>query len=136
MGARTGRQYIKGLQDQQREVWLGGERVKDVTTHPAFRNSAASVALLYEALHDKAQKDVLVDEISVTDNALTRPWKVTKTYNRDSDPRPFWREDVCAEGNSHVYIGGDNYMISADGHLMPAKKGQKPPDMRHFRANQ
>src|SRR6266850_235976 len=27
MGARTGRQYIKGLQDQQREVWLGGERV-------------------------------------------------------------------------------------------------------------
>ena len=30
-----------------------------MTTHPAFRNSAASVALLYEALHDKAQKDVL-----------------------------------------------------------------------------
>ena len=30
-----------------------------MTAHPAFRNSAASVALLYDALHDKATKDVL-----------------------------------------------------------------------------
>ncbi|MGU0171629.1 4-hydroxyphenylacetate 3-hydroxylase N-terminal domain-containing protein [Escherichia coli] len=28
-----------------------GEQVKDVTTHPAFRNAAASVAQLYDALH-------------------------------------------------------------------------------------
>jgi hypothetical protein len=31
-----------------------------------------------------------------------------------------------------VKIGGENYMIGADGLLMPAKKGQKPPDLRHF----
>ena len=80
----------------------------------------------------KTDRNVLVDEITVTDNALTRPWKVTKNYNRDTDPWPYWREDVCAEGNNHIYIGGENYMISADGHLMPAKKGQKPPDLRHF----
>ena len=35
MPARTGAEYIKGLQDQEREIWLRGERVKDVTTHPA-----------------------------------------------------------------------------------------------------
>ena len=32
MPARTGRQYIEGLREQRREVWLRGERVKDVTT--------------------------------------------------------------------------------------------------------
>ena len=31
MAARTGAEYMKGLQAQEREVWLRGERVKDVT---------------------------------------------------------------------------------------------------------
>jgi hypothetical protein len=39
---------------------------------------------------------------------------------------------VCAEGNNHVFINGENYMMSADGYLMPAKKGQQPPDLRYF----
>ena len=54
----TGAEFLESLRDG-REVYIYGERVKDVTTHPAFRNSAASVALLYDALHDKAFKDVL-----------------------------------------------------------------------------
>ena len=49
----TGAEFLESLRDG-REVYIYGERVKDVTTHPAFRNSAASVALLYDALHDKA----------------------------------------------------------------------------------
>ena len=43
MGARTGAEFIAGLRDQ-REVWLGNERVEDVTTHPAFRAAVESVA--------------------------------------------------------------------------------------------
>ena len=54
----TGAEFLESLRDG-REVYIYGERVKDVTTHPAFRNSAASVALLYDALHDKTTKDVL-----------------------------------------------------------------------------
>ena len=49
----TGAEFLESLRDG-REVYIYGERVKDVTTHPAFRNAAASVALLYDALHDKA----------------------------------------------------------------------------------
>jgi hypothetical protein len=37
-----------------------------------------------------------------------------------------------AEGNNHVEIRGQNYFLSADGYLMPAKKGQAPPDLRYF----
>ena len=80
----------------------------------------------------KTDPGLLYDEITVTDNALTRPWKVTKSYKRDPSPRPYWREDVCAEGNNHVFINGENYMLSAEGYLMPAKKGQQPPDLRYF----
>src|ERR1700685_3332007 len=54
----TGAEYLASLRDG-REVYIYGERVKDVTTHPAFRNSAASVAQLYDALHDAETKDVL-----------------------------------------------------------------------------
>jgi 4-hydroxyphenylacetate 3-monooxygenase len=54
----TGSEYLESLRDG-REVWIYGERVDDVTTHPAFRNAARSIARLYDALHDPAQQDVL-----------------------------------------------------------------------------
>jgi len=81
---------------------------------------------------NKSDPSILRNEIIVVDDALTRPWAVTKTYKRDPSPRPYWRENVCAEGNSHVRIGKENYMVSADGYLMPAKKDQAPPDLRYF----
>ena len=54
----TGEEYLKSLQDG-REIYIYGERVKDVTTHPAFRNAAASVAQLYDALHKPEMQDSL-----------------------------------------------------------------------------
>src|SRR5277367_5789030 len=52
----TGKQYLDSLKDD-REVYIYGERVKDVTTHPAFRNTARMVARLYDALHDPKHAD-------------------------------------------------------------------------------
>jgi 4-hydroxyphenylacetate 3-monooxygenase len=54
----TGKEYLESLRDG-REVFVYGERVKDVTTHPAFRNAARSIARLYDALHDPAAQGVL-----------------------------------------------------------------------------
>jgi 4-hydroxyphenylacetate 3-monooxygenase len=54
----TGQEYLESLRDG-REVYIYGERVDDVTTHPAFRNAARTIARLYDALHDPKQKDVL-----------------------------------------------------------------------------
>jgi 4-hydroxyphenylacetate 3-monooxygenase len=54
----TGSEYLESLRDG-REVWIYGERVKDVTAHPAFRNAARMIARLYDALHDPATHDVL-----------------------------------------------------------------------------
>jgi hypothetical protein len=82
---------------------------------------------------DKADPNVLYDEITVIDNAMTRPYAKKQKAMRNPSPRPVWHSDVCSENNSHVKIGEDTYYISADGKLMPAKKGQKPPDLTYFK---
>ncbi|PYN40214.1 MAG: 4-hydroxyphenylacetate 3-monooxygenase, oxygenase component, partial [Candidatus Rokuibacteriota bacterium] len=57
MPARTGAEYIKGLQNQEREIWLRGERVKDVTTHPGLANGVRAIAALYDLQHGPALRD-------------------------------------------------------------------------------
>src|SRR3954467_10471976 len=57
MPARTGRQYLNGLREQERQVWLGGERVKDVTTHPGLAGGAHAIASLYDMQWDAKLHD-------------------------------------------------------------------------------
>ena len=59
MPARTGQQYIDGLSENPAEVWIRGERVDDVTTHPSFQNGVRSLAALYDQQHDSATKDAM-----------------------------------------------------------------------------
>jgi hypothetical protein len=82
---------------------------------------------------DKTEKDLLRDEITVVDNALTRPWTVTKKYRHVAEARPIWHFNDCAEDNHHVRVGKEDYFISEDGYLMPVKKDQTPPDLRYFK---
>ena len=42
-------------------------------------------------------------------------------------------EENCGESNNHVTIADEDYMLSAEGLLMPAEKDQPPPDLRYFR---
>ncbi len=57
-GPYTGKEYLDSLNDD-REVWIYGERAKDVANHPAFRNSARMFARLYDALHDPERIDLM-----------------------------------------------------------------------------
>ena len=61
-----GQQYLESLRDG-RVVYLNGEKVKDVTTHPAYRNSARSYAKMYDALHDKELSKTLTTETEYGD---------------------------------------------------------------------
>ena len=60
MPAKTGAQYIANLRDNPAEVWMRGERVKDVTTHPALKGGVKSVAALYDRQHDEKVGDEMV----------------------------------------------------------------------------
>jgi hypothetical protein len=80
---------------------------------------------------DKQDPEVLHDEMTTIDHALTRPWTVDKTYRLQKNPD--WVQNICTVGNMHVVVGRDAYFLSADGLLMPSKKDQAPPDLRYFR---
>jgi len=82
---------------------------------------------------DKSDPNVLHDVITTYDHALTRPWTVDKRYLRVPQEKVIFYENECSEYNQHVIIGKEGYYLSADGYLMPVKKGQKPPDLRYFK---
>src|ERR1700730_4555877 len=81
---------------------------------------------------DKADRNLLHDEITVIDHALTRPWKVMKSYRRNLDPLADWPEYICIERNPFIHIGNEYYKVSQDGYLMPTRENQPPPDSRYF----
>jgi hypothetical protein len=111
-----------------------GPRAFDATGLPlAFDNESIFNERFYL---DKANSNIMHDMITVIDHALTRPWTADKTYRRNDKVYPNWRESHCIEGNVHIVIGKENYYLSADGLLMPAKKNQAPPDLRYFKQSQ
>src|ERR1043166_6336059 len=81
---------------------------------------------------DTSNPNILHNDVTSIDNALTRPWSVQRSYRRLLNPA-VWTEMHCNEDNHHVVIGHQNYIVSGDGLLMPARKDQPPPDLRKFR---
>jgi hypothetical protein len=105
-----------------------GPRSFDNAGHPLH---ADNQTVIKERIYrDKNDPDILHDEMTTIDNALTRPWTVLKTYKKTNAPD--FVQNICSAGNNHVQVGKDSYFLSADGFLMPVKKDQAPPDLRYF----
>jgi hypothetical protein len=111
---------------------LRGPRALDATGMPLFSDPESRV--LERISLDRSNPNVMLDEITTIDAALTKPWTVVKKYHRNPQERPEWPEENCAEGNGHVVIRGQSYFLAADGNLMPTSKGQPAPDLRFFGA--
>jgi len=108
---------------------LRGPRSLDSSGIPVH---ADQETVVHERLFlDRANADVLYDEITVIDHALTRPWTVTRRYRRER--HPVWLETICGEIEPQARIGAEDYYVTADGLLMPTRKDQAPPDLRNFR---
>jgi hypothetical protein len=107
-----------------------GPRVYDSSGLPLHRDNQS---VFKERIYlDKTDPNILHDEITVIDNALMRPWTVDKKYIRNADPLSEWPESVCTEVNSQVFVGKELYYLSADGLLMPTRKGQPAPSTKYF----
>ncbi len=111
-----------------------GPRAYDASGLPLHFDNQS---IFKERFHlDKSDPNLLHDEITVFDHALTRPWSVDKTFRRSAKRYPNWGRSSCTEGNAQIVIGEENYFLSAEGFLMPAKKDQAPPDLRYFKQSQ
>jgi hypothetical protein len=107
---------------------LKGPRIFDPSGIPLHKDN--QTVIKERMFLDKADPNILRDELTTFDHALTRPWTVIRGYQRDRNP--IWIEDHCAENNQYVFIRGESYLKSADGSLMPTRKDQPPPDLKYF----
>ena len=81
MPARTGRQYLEGLRSQDREIWLGGERVHDVTTHPGLVNGARAIASLYDMQSDPQFKEIMTYRSPTTGHPVGLSFIIPRTHD-------------------------------------------------------
>ncbi|HEY1849751.1 MAG TPA: 4-hydroxyphenylacetate 3-monooxygenase, oxygenase component [Candidatus Binataceae bacterium] len=79
MPARTGQQYIDGLRAQEREIWLGGERVRDVTRHKGLSGGVKAIASLYDMQHDPKLKKVMTYKSPTSGDRVGRSFSNPKT---------------------------------------------------------
>jgi hypothetical protein len=107
-----------------------GPRAYDATGMPLARDNQS---IIKERIRlDKADHNTLYNEITVYDHALTRPYSIVRKAVRNLNPRPNWRTEECPADNTWVRVGNEAYYRSADGNLMPIKKGQAAPDLKYF----
>src|SRR5215468_12145133 len=60
MPARAGQDFLRELKDD-REIWVGSERVRDVAAHPTFAGAARSLAALFDLQHEAADVCLMAD---------------------------------------------------------------------------
>ena len=77
MLARDGSRHLESLRDG-REVFISGERVADVTEHPAFKNSVRSAAYLYDHQSDNPDKMTFVSPD--TGERVSRCWQLPTSH--------------------------------------------------------
>ncbi|HSI00183.1 MAG TPA: 4-hydroxyphenylacetate 3-hydroxylase N-terminal domain-containing protein [Reyranella sp.] len=79
MGARTGSQFLDGLRRTAREIWVDGDKIDDVTSHPKLRGGAESLAAMFDRQHAYAS------ECLFTDRESGEPTNVSHMIPRSKD---------------------------------------------------
>jgi 4-hydroxyphenylacetate 3-monooxygenase len=79
-GMRTGSEYLRSLRDG-RAIFVDGERVKDVTTHPAFREAARSVARLFDVAAAPENRELMTYPSPKTGAPVWRAWQIPKSHD-------------------------------------------------------
>ena len=96
MPARTGKEFLQGLKDD-RQVWVGGERVRDVAAHPAFAGAARSVAALFDLQHEAASVCLMPDP------ETGEPINVSHVIPRSRED--LLRRHACLERTAEYSVG-------------------------------
>ena len=87
MPARTGAEYIANLKENGPEVYLHGERVEDVTTHPALQGGVNTLARMYDMQHDPAIRDEMTYISPTTSNRVGTSFITPRTKKELDDRR-------------------------------------------------
>ena len=94
---RSGDDYMRGLCDG-RTVLFNGERVADVTAHPAFAAGVRTVARLYDLAHDPANRELMTYASPRDGRPINKSWLVPRT-----------RKDLAARRRAIKYWADASY---------------------------
>ena len=99
MPARSGKEYIAGLREHPAEVYIYGERVSDVISHPGLGNGVVTLAGLYDMQHDPALRDEMTYPSPTTGDLVGLSFIVPRTV-QDLEQRrvmmTHWARAGCA----------------------------------------
>jgi 4-hydroxyphenylacetate 3-monooxygenase len=98
MPARTGAQYLAGLRQRRADVWLRGEKVADVTTHPGLAGGAGAIASLYDRQSDPAHRDAMTFMSPDTGETLGLSFIIPRTRDdlvRRREMMLAWARSTC-----------------------------------------
>ncbi|MBL0923769.1 MAG: 4-hydroxyphenylacetate 3-hydroxylase [Sphingomonadaceae bacterium] len=73
---RTGAQFLASIKNDGRRVYHDGEMITDVTTHPAFREAARSIARLFDVASDPANRELMTYTSPTTGKPVNRIWQI------------------------------------------------------------
>ena len=93
MGVRRGQEYIDGLRDD-RELYVNGELVRDVTTYPAFQGVIREMAQLYDRQHQEAYKDILTYPSPTSNEPVSTSFVLAESW-ADIEKRRFGETARC-----------------------------------------
>lgn len=111
---KTGADHLASLRDG-RQVYIDGELVEDVTTHPAFRNAVKTACDLYDFQAAPENIDLLTFESPTSGNRVNRCWQMPANY----EEMVARREAMVAWQRTHA-----GFMGRSPDHLASALVGQ------------
>ena len=98
-GAMTGKRFIDSLKDG-REVWLDGQRVRDVTTHAAFTGIVSELGRVYDLQHTDEFRDQMTYVSPESGNRVSYSWLTPTTLEESQAKRrnsEAWNKQVWGQ---------------------------------------
>ena len=136
MPARSGRDYITRLTEQPAEVWLRGERVKDVTTHPALRNGVHSLAALYDMQHDPSLRETMTYRSPTTGDQVGLSFitpQTTQDLERRRAMMTHWARATCGMmGRTPDFLNVSLMAMAAAGEYFARNRAVFKDHIRHY----
>ena len=136
MPAITGDEFLRRLHETQGEIWIDGERVKDVTTHPATRHCAQSLAHLYDMQYDPALRETMT-YISPTSGdrvgmSFLQP-QTTEDLRRRSNMMQIWaRYSGGMMGRTPDYLSSSYMALNAASSYFAANRPEFAENIRRY----
>ena len=136
MPARTGAEYIAGLRENQPEVYLNGERVKDVTTHPALSNGVQTLARLYDMQHDPEIADQMTYTSPTTGDPVGLSFILPKTpedLQRRHTMMTHWARASCGMfGRSPDFMNVNMMAMAAAGDYFAQNRPEFKKNIQNY----